>query len=67
MNNYQKSLVAQSALLVLSCILVIVYTKNQMMNGFSSKAKKICLEIERIEVILNREYKGHPSTRENNN
>ena len=41
MNNYQKSLVAQSALLVLSCILVIIYTKNQMMNGFSSKAKKI--------------------------
>ena len=33
----------------------------------SRKAKKICLEIERIEAILNREYKGHPSTRENNN
>jgi len=41
MNNYKKSLIAQVALLVLSCILVIIYTKNQMMNGFSNKTKKI--------------------------
>ena len=41
MNNYKKSLIVQSVLLFISCILVIIYTRNQMMNGFSSKTKKI--------------------------
>ena len=31
----------------------------------SRKAEKIRLEIERIEIILEREYRGHPSTRSN--
>lgn len=51
MNNYKKSLIAQSVLLLLSCILVIIYTKNQMMNGFSSKSKKIYAVTTSIALI----------------